>query len=516
MALEYLKNIVTAPARLGAKLPEIGERIGEFVGNEIYGTGLTADGEKTGRMLSPNSMAASPMATPVPMLGNTPQVAPGVSSTPTPQAQQLSQPQALGGVPVQPAPNSPQANFEAKVAAEGPLSAEDISRANEYAASIGTTFDPETGYDRTPFLRSQESAPVPASNSGLTTVGGTPLAQFLSGAAIPEAGLAAERQLAGRGETLTPEQFNQLSAEREQRAMESFGEARGPDSRGLSIRDANGMTQGDRRNIERAKGIGGSAQINRAQQMGNQANAEAAQAEQVQAPKPTAEQRKVNLIKQGNPSITDEQASAIAAGTIKVNQNPLTGETQLLNIATGETTKVGEDQVEAPQFEVAQPEEGLFSRAGKFTGAVEAVKRKAQGLTGQAGVNVATDESLEAAQDFETAQNELVRAFRESDRYSATEANQLKKELNISLSPFEDPKSAEAKLRSIDESLSRRYENEIATYQDASFPSKDRQDARLRARAIAQFRAVLGVPQEPSSENSSGQMSAEEIANIYL
>ena len=40
MALEYLKNIVTAPARLGAKLPEIGEKIGEFVGNEIYGTGL--------------------------------------------------------------------------------------------------------------------------------------------------------------------------------------------------------------------------------------------------------------------------------------------------------------------------------------------------------------------------------------------------------------------------------------------------------------------------------------------
>jgi hypothetical protein len=112
------------------------------------------------------------------------------------------------------------------------------------------------------------------------------------------------------------------------------------------------------------------------------------------------------------------------------------------------------------------------------------------------GLDVATEESLGAAQDFETAQNELVRAFRESSRYAASEAAALKKELNISLSPFEDPKSAEAKLRSIDKSLERRYENEVATFKDTNFPAPERQDSRMRAKAIAEFRANLGVPPE--------------------
>jgi hypothetical protein len=257
MALEYLKNIVTAPARLGAKLPEIGEKIGEFVGNEIYGTGLTADGEKTGRMLGPNNMAASPTATPVPMLGNTPQVAPEVSNTPTPQAQQLSQPQALGGAQDQAAP----VQFGMQGGYTNPLAAgiEMQGGSLDSAQNLQALTAPEPIPQRTS-----------TGGSGLTTVGGTPLAQFLSGAAIPEAGLVAERQLAGRGETLTPEQFNQLSAERQSR-MGSLSEPRGPDSRGLSIRDANGMTQGDRRNILRERGIGGSAQVALARQMGNQA-----------------------------------------------------------------------------------------------------------------------------------------------------------------------------------------------------------------------------------------------------
>jgi hypothetical protein len=185
--------------------------------------------------------------------------------------------------------------------------------------------------------------------------------------------------------------------------------------------------------------------------------------------------------------------------------NDLTGVTQLLNIATGESRQIQSQPAPAVDFDVALPEKTLFSRAGDFTGAVEATKRKAQGITGQVGLDVATKESLEAAQDFETAQNELVRAFRESSRYAASEAAALKKELNISLSPFEDPKSAEAKLRSIDKSLARRYENEVATFRDTTFPASERQDARMRAKAIAEFRANLGVPPEGQGSTSSTQ-----------
>ena len=215
--------------------------------------------------------------------------------------------------------------------------------------------------------------------------------------------------------------------------------------------------------------------------------------------------RKIATIKQANPNISDADAAAIASGSVKVVSNPITGETQLLNIATGVSKQIAGQSSSDVDFDVAVPEQTLFSRAGDFTGFVEATKRKAQGITGQVGLDVATEESLRAAQDFETAQNELVRAFRESSRYAASEAAALKKELNISLSPFEDPKSAEAKLRSIDKSLARRYENEVATFRDTTFPPSDRQDARMRAKAIAEFRANLGVPPESQGSTSSTQ-----------
>jgi hypothetical protein len=215
--------------------------------------------------------------------------------------------------------------------------------------------------------------------------------------------------------------------------------------------------------------------------------------------------RKIATIKQANPDISDADAAAIASGSVKVVTNDLTGVTQLLNIATGESKQIQSQPAPAVDFDVALPEKTLFSRAGDFTGFVEATKRKAQGITGQVGLDVATKESLEAAQDFETAQNELVRAFRESSRYAASEAAALKKELDISLSPFKDAKSAEAKLRSIDKSLARRYENEVATFRDTTFPASERQDSRMRAKAIAEFRANLGVPPEGQGSTSSTQ-----------
>jgi hypothetical protein len=224
--------------------------------------------------------------------------------------------------------------------------------------------------------------------------------------------------------------------------------------------------------------------------------------------KQTATELKANLIKQANPNLPEAEIAAIASGSVRVVQNPSTGETTLLNLATGASKKVNTGQETGLNFDVAAPENTLFSRAGEYTGAVEAAKRKGQGITGQFGVDIATDASIGAAQDFETAQNELVRAFRDSARYSATEANQLKKELNIALSPFEDPKTAEAKLRSIDKSLARRYKNEEAVALDENESIAKREDARSRARAISQFRATLGVPAEDTKPVGSGNAPA--------
>ncbi len=75
---------------------------------------------------------------------------------------------------------------------------------------------------------------VPAApTSGLTTVGGASLSEFLSGQAMPERGFTeAERPLGGRGVTLSPERMDELSAEREARL-----DARLPGDQSVSDRE---------------------------------------------------------------------------------------------------------------------------------------------------------------------------------------------------------------------------------------------------------------------------------------
>ncbi len=85
-----------------------------------------------------------------------------------------------------------------------------------------------------------------APTSGLTTVGGASLSEFLSGQAMPERGFVREeRPLSGRGVTLTPEQMNELSAEREARlAARIPGDQTAVDTRAAQSRTTGGQTEG--------------------------------------------------------------------------------------------------------------------------------------------------------------------------------------------------------------------------------------------------------------------------------
>ena len=389
------------------------------------------------------------------------------------------------------------------------------------ASGIGTGVVNDVNFLQEGMRQAQGMTPQ-APTSGLTTQSGIPLSQFLSGEAIPEAGLVAESPMfaedsVSRGLTgeAGREAFAKASAEREAgtfspertAATVSDRERRAARGEGLSMADAVDLAGGDRAKARamvvasKQPQAGGEDGLTFDQQLAlrKQEFTES----QAGSAKPSATDQKISLIKEANPNISDADASAIASGSVKVVQNPLTGETQLLNVTTGATQKVGEPQKQGFDFEIEPDRNPLFGRAAKYTGAIEAGKRKAQGLTGQAGLDIATEESLGTAQDFETAQNQLVRAFRDSDRYSATEAKQLKKELNISLSPFEDPKTAEAKLRSIDKSLARRFKEEESTFNDKVSTPKQKQDARMRAKAIATFRSKLGVPEQETREAGS-------------
>lgn len=185
---------------LGGRL---GETIGQFVGEQKYGTGLDVEGGATGRPLNPRGLpgqTATLGASTLELLGDygidpvvtaakvVPEYVTGLDLTdsslieaPTTEVQP-----AAPEIP-QGAPGSPQAFFE-EYRSKGPLTPEQIARGEAAAARMGRTFDPDTGFSQTAV---QPGAATPVT-SGLVTQSGIPLSEFLSGAAIPSAGLRAE------------------------------------------------------------------------------------------------------------------------------------------------------------------------------------------------------------------------------------------------------------------------------------------------------------------------------------
>ena len=88
----------------------------------------------------------------------------------------------------------------------------------ELRNAIADKMEDNMSYNRSPAGGSVGGLASTAPTNGLTTVGGASLSEFLSGQAMPEQGFTQEESpLSGRGVTLTPDQMNALSAEREAR-----------------------------------------------------------------------------------------------------------------------------------------------------------------------------------------------------------------------------------------------------------------------------------------------------------
>tara|TARA_R110000803_G_scaffold20739_2_gene53111 strand:+ start:49 stop:1518 length:1470 start_codon:yes stop_codon:yes gene_type:complete len=161
--------------------PRLGENIGQFFGEQLYGTGITAEGQPTGFPIDRPS-AVGDIATlpgnalraldffagpPVDAMPGLLDYFTGQSGVESQQQERENQEdirnavldaqstQELSRLMQQAESNSPQANF-LNARAQGVLTPEQINEANAFAASMGTTFDPNLGYSRNPFLESQE------------------------------------------------------------------------------------------------------------------------------------------------------------------------------------------------------------------------------------------------------------------------------------------------------------------------------------------------------------------------
>jgi hypothetical protein len=165
--------------------PRLGENIGNFLGSQKYGTGLSADGEVTGRPISPNTLPAQTAtlgATILEFLGDATQGAKTTMGLAGQGAEYLTGLNLVEGGPVAARPTeapvsgkstmtgteqapqpeatdmaqlenlSPaQQNFLARKEKGTPLEPWEILDAQKYAVSQGQIFDPETGYSQAEF-----------------------------------------------------------------------------------------------------------------------------------------------------------------------------------------------------------------------------------------------------------------------------------------------------------------------------------------------------------------------------
>ena len=126
--------------------------IGDNTNSNLFGTNYNPEDEeeKKARLAAQNArMGAGNI--PASAFGQAPAVAP-FSLEAAGQVNPMMEPQSLAG-----APGSPQANFAARMATGEALSSQEIQDAGVLATSMGTTFDPSTGYSREAFLEAERA-----------------------------------------------------------------------------------------------------------------------------------------------------------------------------------------------------------------------------------------------------------------------------------------------------------------------------------------------------------------------
>jgi len=213
--------------------------------------------------------------------------------------------------------------------------------------------------------QSQGQVPTAPTN-GLTTVGGASLSEFLSGQAMPEQGFTeAESPLGGRGVTLTQDQMNELSAEREARL-----EARRPGDQSVSDRDrraarGDGISMADQVDMAKANDPGASPrEVARGNQVANALGVDLKTGQSLQATGGLTETERLNrekfADKQNQDILAAETKAKEAEGERSVNRAKAVGSLQALKADLDLIKETGE---EVRTLTLKPRTEGLLAKA---------------------------------------------------------------------------------------------------------------------------------------------------------
>lgn len=198
------------------------------------------------------------------------------------------------------------------------------------------------------------------------------------------------------------------------------------------------------------------------------------------------------------PGITEELATKIITGTMKILKDPVSKEISIVDLATGEVTKPSvtsdtekEDTIKTQGEK--RPKRTLWDMSNLGTGPMSAIKSGASRVSGMVGGPVAGD-TIQARQFITSAQNDLIRSLSINPRFPVGEIKRIKEEINISPSVFDNSKHMKNRMIAVENYLLDRVRKETKILSSPSAPSQQRQASFQAITDINHFLEVLGVP----------------------
>jgi hypothetical protein len=258
-----------------------------------------------------------------------------------------------------------------------------------------------------------------------------------------------------------------------------------------------------------------------------------AKLEAAQAPKLSATAEKINLLLQVNPKMTRQEATDLVLGNVSTILDPETGAINLVNKKTGELTTanikpeiVDKALIDADLVQGSEENSRtLYSMANDtVTGLAPTLFSTAQRLVGGALSGVGADPEIQDPQVIQdqqtliTAQEEIIKTLRASPKVLATEMASLREALDITPGAFMDPTTLQSKMRSIDETMTRRIKQIDEILQRPRYPQRDKGQLRILRQDLRNFQRLLGVPEQVvvNVDPVTDPNDITSIANRYL
>ena len=237
-------------------------------------------------------------------------------------------------------------------------------------------------------------------------------------------------------------------------------------------------------------------------------------------PDKSATERNIDTMMRANPDMSYTEAANIVQNVVSKTTDPLSGRTSVTNIAEGTSTPMQSTEPLASSVLNLKPKaagEGLYARGANETGIIASLLRGGQKVTGQAGFDMASAESLEVKKELDAFQGSLSRAFQEGDRFSSSQDKILREELDVTLGAWKDPKTFQANMRSLDRVLRKRHSDLTDNYNDLTLDSDFRADSKSKAKVIEQALNDMGVTQDakPTEGNTPPEGIKSEAAKYW-